>query len=897
MEFIKETHFLKKVTALSQYVKKSSVPIGGWLMKEANYTGMGTYKFLSGEWKNFEIGDSWGANDDLSAFFKTSVTVPEDFAGEKVVLDLCTGGESLVYLDGKIKNGLSLSQRNRVLISACAKGGESFELMIEAGAHCADYSSKRLKTPVETYVFTRAEVYAVDEFVESYYFDMMLAVEALCAFEGNYFRFNGRFMRDLPREYYALIKSMQSDDLMHDKLRYALDMSFRLLDLESGRERLHETIVESKVIYNRLFADMKYASPVSLSLVGASHIDVAWLWTLKETVRKCARTFSNTLELMDEYPEHIYAQSQPQLYDYTKKYYPELFGRICDRVKDGRWELVGNAWVECDTNIPSGESLVRQFLYGRNFYLEEFGKESNIFWMPDVFGYSWAIPQIMKRSGVDYFITTKLICNDTNTFPYTFFEWQGVDGTRVFAHLSRENYNGIPNPWYAHYLWDHNTQKDAFNDVILTYGYGDGGGGPTQEMLEYARRMNDFPGICNVEYKPAKQFFDEAFAVETELPVWNDEIYFENHRGTYTTQANNKKNNRRSEFLFRDAEILSSLACGIFGEKYEKAPLDEGWMLILLNQFHDILPGSSINLFYKDCEADYKKIFATGNCVKNTALQNIASRIKTRTGVTSIAVFNLLGWQRTDFIQINIAMAPGAAERMTLKDSAGTPVNFDVSPSADGSHISFTAKNLPSFGYSVFTLEKAEKTVSETRLTATASLMENRFFRVTLDQKGEISGLFDKIRSIEVLPVEQTGNKLIVFEDNTDAWNIELGYMDKAYEPEFVSAEVIEVTPDRGVLRIKKSFNKSSFSQDIIIYGDIPRIDFKTTAEWYEKSKLLKASFPVDVFSDRASYEIAYGAISRPTHWNTNWDKAKFEVPAHKWADLSDNGFGVSLLN
>lgn len=821
---------------------------------------------------------------DQTLFFRRLVEIPSEYQGRSMELSLDFGGEGVVYLNGKIKCGLSSLQNNRVWLAPEETERGSLDVMLEIGV---PYHSAP-----ECYQIQDARLLAVNRKVEDFYYDLLFTYDVMDAAGGNYFRRIARHLPDVPPEYFKLIQDWQSNPTMHDRLLEIIKKVLPLVKMEGERAQFIESVEQASELLWREIGEINASVPFDFAVTGASHIDTAWLWPLRETIRKCSRTFSNTLDLMDEYPEHIYSQSQPQLYEYTKQYYPELFERIRQKVQEGRWELVGNPWVECDTNIPSGESLVRQFLYGRKFYRKEFGKESNIFWMPDVFGYSWSIPQIMKRSGVDYFITTKLICNDTNDFPYSVFEWQGVDGTRVLAHLSRENYNGLINPWYFHYLWKHFTEKGQFDEVLDTYGYGDGGGGPVNDMLEYARRANQFPGVPKMKFKPAKQFFEELeqkAAKATVLPVWNDEMYFELHRGTYTTQAEMKKNNRKSELLYRRAEMAASVEMALFQGQYPANCLEEGWKLILLNQFHDILPGSSIDLVYQDAAKDYEKVTAIGNNVLDKALGSIAANITGRQGADNFAVFNFLSFERNGQVKLEIPDFDKDS-RKRLLDSEGKEISYWTEE--DG-RIAFEAEHIPAMGYRVYSFVEGEPSGAKNGITVTESGMENRYFRLILDDKGCIASLYDKEHDFEVIPEGECGNRLVLFEDSENAWDIvETVYQDHCYD-----AELVSVTPGNRRLHLVRKFQNSVIRQDIVLYEHTPRIDFVTEVDWQEDKRLLKAAFPVNVYAPRATYEIAYGAIERPTHSNTSWDQAKFEVPAHKWADLSDNGRGVALMN
>lgn len=910
---MKEKIMLNKIEQIKGYMYKKAIVLDEWQTREGIYIQPGQYKIEDEEWKTIKIGEEWVAKDDTTRWFKKTVVIPQDFDGQKVVLDIEVGGEGLVYINGEIRQGIVTyvqprdEKRSRVLIAEKAKGGDTLEILIEAGLNYGEYAGYRARgIPFMKYTFRKALLAVVDPLVEKYYFDARVTYDALEVLRGSI------YSMWLPREVVQALTLLRKDDVLSLKVLDALESSLAAVDIDFDRERLVSTLEEAdKILMDKLNA-IPYIPEATVLLVGHSHIDTAWLWPLKETVRKCARTFSNTVALMDEYPEHHFVQSQPQLYEYTKEYYPELYKKIKEKVAEGRWELIGNMWVESDTNVPSGESLVRQILYGRKFFQNEFGRFSRILWMPDVFGYSWALPQIIKRSGMEYFMTSKLLNNDTNKFPYTLFWWQGIDGTRILAYLQQVSYNGNINPRYINDAWARFNEKASFNEAMGTYGFGDGGGGPTYEMMEYSRRLKNFPGLPRTEISSAERFFDDARERAVDLPVWNNEMYYEFHRGTYTSQAKNKKNNRKSEFLYRDAEILSSLALQ-YGKSYPAEEIEYGWKKILLNQFHDILPGSSIHQVYEQCAEDYREILEKGSRIEKDALMAVVDNINTSgcKGIPLI-VFNSLSWNRTDVVKAilegDVVKQLSQRNDLVLVDEKGKEVAFELDRLGDEkAAIIFEAVDVPSMGYKVYELKAEAKTKEddslngETAIKVSKNALENRFFEIQLDDDGNIRSIYDKTAKRQVLSPGGRGNVLQIFEDKPEresAWNIDLEYQKKSWEVnDVVSVEIVCSGPARGVLRIVKKFSSSTITQDIVIYNTIPRIDFETKVDWQETEKMLKAAFDVDVLSPEATYEIAYGNIKRPTHWNTSWDKARFEVPAHKWADLSEGGYGVSILN
>lgn len=963
MSAVREKILLNKISQLKEHIYAKTINLNDWETKVGVYKTPGSNEVLEEQWKDISVGTRWKAKDDIVRWFRRKVTIPQEFHGQKVVLDIEVGGEGLVYVNGEMKSAITsyielwAATRTRVLLAPKAKGNESLDILIEAGLHYMEFAKYRSKG-METieYQFRSAKLCQVDTKVEKYYFDAIVTYEVIQVLGG---KTSGVLPKNIQEMIASFVKYDKYGNIICDKLVEALERSLLALDFDFSRERLLASIDDAERILNDKLSEIPHLPQGQIILTGHSHIDVAWLWPIKETIKKCSRTFSNTIALLEEYPEHIFTQSQPQVYEYTKKYYPELYEKIKEKVEEGRWELIGNSWVECDTNIPSGESLVRQLLYGRKFFIDEFGKCSDVLWMPDVFGYSWSLPQIIKRSGMKFFYTSKLNNNDVNRFPYSLFWWQGIDGTRVISYLQRATYNGEINPSYINELWTNYDQKDVHNEILGTYGFGDGGGGPTYEMLEYSKRLKKFPGMPETKIASAQSFFESVFekveSGECNLPVWNDEMYYEFHRGTYTSQANNKKNNRKSELLYRQSEIISSVALNKFNTEYPIEQLTEGWKLILLNQFHDIIPGSSINEVHKDSQEDYEKIFKIGSDIEDKSLKAVVSNIcfdntttELNTNINAITninedvekndifgyivVFNYLSWPVTGPLECKIpisrakmwmkedlsalstaALEKELASRLVLKDTKGNniPCSIKVLHDKDNGEkenivICFEAFDVPSIGYTSYSLvyesKRSEVNNSEsTNIIVTKEFMENKFFKIYFDNTGTICRIYDKIADREVLVEDGLGNVLQIFEDRPareSAWNIDIEYQKKSWiVDELKSIDIKEVSPVKGVLRIVKTFNESEITQDITIYASTPRIDFFTHVEWQETEKLLKAAFEVNVLSPFATYEIAFGSIRRPTHWNTTWDQAKFEVPAHKWADLSEGGYGVSILN
>ena len=895
MEFSKERIMLNKIGIVGGCIARETIDIPSWRVEKGYYNGPQDYD--RAPYTELHEDDHWKCGLCDTYWFSADVEVPASWQGGHVCLELDFGGEALVRINGRIVSAVTSylqdnkQQRNRVNIDPSLIG-TTIHIEAECALNYLEFyyldprTSKKClhgKQWVE-YTLRKTRLVLVDDEIEAYYFDAMVAYEALDELKYDYDRVRRGNVK-MPGEIRDFMYHNGGDSYLHSRVLEALQRSLTHLDVDLGTEALIASIPEAARILKEGLAAIEYTPRGHVVFTGNSHIDTAWLWPLKETIRKAAKTFANTLALMDQYPNHVFAASQPWQYAQVKKYYPELFKKIRQRVQEGRWELIGNSWVEADSNVPSGEALVRQLLYGREFFLKEFGKASDVYWMPDVFGYSWALPQIIKRSGMKYFFTAKLNNSDLNRFPHTLFEWQGTDGTRIPAYLQRMGYNGEVNPHHANHTWREFDQKNVTETMFQTYGYGDGGGGATYQMLEYAPRIEHFPGLPDTSIDRTEAFFSTV--PEKGLPVWNDEMYYEFHRGTYTSQAFVKKSNRKGELALRETEMAASLSEMLLKGEYPMEEITESWKLLLLNQFHDIIPGSSIHAVYEDCKRDYAEMFRLQASAQQKALSALTGAIDTK--ADSVVVYNFLSWKRGGLVELNVGR-----EKKYVQGA-----KCALRQTAEGDYIlSFLAEDVPSMGWKTYALTGGEA-ADEVAMSASERVLDNGLLRVTLDENGLISSIWDYESEREILAGR--GNLLTVFEDKPEvesAWNIDIEYKNKFWNLEKAdSIEAVECTPVRAAVKVVRSFNKSTVTQTIALYPNSRRVDFITHADWQETEKMLKAAFPVDILSPKATYEIAYGAIERTTHENTSWDRAKFEVAAHKWGDLSEGGYGVALMN
>lgn len=700
----------------------------------------------------------------------------------------------------------------------------------------------------------------------------------------------------------GIARNLDENEPARGELFNALDEAFKILDT---REPFDGCFYESVgPAHDILRAGIEKAGiPLDVSIVatGHAHIDVAWLWTLGQTRRKAGRTFHTVLRLMEQFPNYHFTQSQPQLYDYARQDYPGLLEAIKERVAEERWEPIGGMWVEADCNLSGPESLARQFLLGRTFFREHFGPEaeSPVLWLPDVFGYAWALPQLIKQAGLDYFFTIKIGWSQYNRLPYDSFWWQGIDGTRVLTHFSTtpevgspyaSTYNARATPEQALGTWSNFQQKETQRELLMAFGFGDGGGGPTREMLENVREMAAFPATPRMRQGSVGDFFHRLEAESGEgLPVWNGELYLELHRGTYTTQSRNKRANRKSEFLLHDAEFVAVLAALLDADyPYPAATLRRAWELVCLNQFHDIIPGSSINPVYTESLQQYEEIREMGTKVRDEALQVIAAKLSD----------DLIVVNPTSFSRADLAFWAGhLADGQYLQHHDGRPLLTQATD--DGTWLA--VGELAPFSVTGLVVGAGQASIFDTGLKATPTLLENNYLRVELNSDGDITRIYDKTNQREVLPSGDIANQFQAFEDrpmNWDAWDVDIFYDDKVWSADPASAvEVVEAGPLRAMLEVRRRILNSDYTQRISLAYNSPRLDFDTTINWRERHILLKVAFPVDILSPQATYEIQWGNVQRPTHRNTSWDWARFETCAQKWVDLGEGDYGVSLLN
>ena len=862
-------------------------------------------------WETVAPGHAWSGQEE-AAWYRGTVAVPEAWAGERVALYLDFDGcEPLLYVDGRPHQALDYNHPDALLHDVAA-GGERHAFAVEC------YAPSR----GGTFALRAADLVRVDRAAEGLYYDFLAAVGLLDALpEGG-------------REYAALASALDAAMTALDYTRDATGDAFTA-SLPAARTALREGF------FDRYAPDP--ARDAEMLCAGHSHIDLAYLWAIPNTRKKVGRTFASVLRLMEEYPEYHFTQSSPQLFAYARDLYPDLWEGVKARAVEGRFEPTGGTWVEPDCSMPSGESLIRQFLHGQRFYEREFGRRATVFWQPDVFGCSAALPQIMKGCGIRAFMTTKLSWNQFNRLPADTFSWRGIDGSEVLAHFVTtpaihgglnqryQTYNGDFTPAEVKGAWDEYRQKSLNHELLYLFGHGDGGGGPTRRMLEVGRRLASMPGVPRCSFGAAEPYFarlTERVGDDPRLPRWAGELYLENHRGTLTGQANLKRLNRLCEVALRGAEVFGVLAAREAGFEYPKERLDAAWEALLRNQFHDILPGTCIPPAVAQATEELEGALAEARAVEAAAMDAVAARISL--AGDSVVLFNPTDTLRPqDVARVTVPSTHiKAVEFADEEDAPLVSQLLGVNRAGEREYLVLLNEVGP-LGYQTLNVGKPGGAAEESSVRVAPSLLplaseggemgrgytlENEFARVVLDSEGEIVSFVhkvyadednaDAVTEREVIAPGRTGNALVAYEDRPyayDGWNVDLYYEDKPYPlreiGRDVTTKVVEKGPVRAGVEIKRAFLGSTLTQRVYLYAHSPRLEFVTEVDWQERQMLLKVAFPVAVNAARATFEIQHGAIERPTHRNTSWDLARFEVCAHRWMDLSEGDYGVSVLN
>ncbi|AQZ54558.1 alpha-mannosidase [Martelella mediterranea] len=821
------------------------------------------------DWAQVDADTVWGEPQSYF-WFHGSVSVPSELEGKRLYLGIeamfgqvmgRSDPQCLVRINGEIVQGADYNHRE-ILLTKAARAGETFEIMIEAGT---------IEDRRQLGFGARLLIHDIE--AEALYYDLRTPLE--------------------------VAKHLDVNDHRRDFILKTVREAIKAVDYRPGNERrFRESLRRARAIAARIYEAVDTELAPHITVTGHTHIDVAWLWRVRETRQKMARSMATALHLMSEYPEYRFMYNQGVLLDYLEQDYPVLFGKIRDQHHAGAFEIEGALWLEPDANITGGESLVRHVLRGVRYHRQKFGVRPRVLWLPDTFGYSAAFPQIMKLAGLSVFVTHKMSWSDTNRMPSETFFWQGIDGTRAptyFLTTQPADATTIETSYCPDLrasdvmgTWRRYAKKETNDELFLVYGFGDGGGGPTREMLEHIRRMErGIPGCPRVSQGFMGPALERIVSRMHENPsayqVWVGELYLEFHRGTFTSVAKVKRNNRRAEAILRELELLASLAWLDAGQAYPAEELAALWDIALLNQFHDILPGSSIGLVYDDSDKDYATFFARAEVLRRSIVEGLA-------GAGEVLVVNPFAQATAGLVHFDrdaaVAIAGRASQTLILPDGS----HRQAVPIAD----------VPGLGaVRLAVSEEAALPQAPSALTVRADRLENDHIRAHFDEAGRLVSLYDKKAERECL--KHTGNRLQAFRDLPeafDAWDIDRTFEDQVFEIDhLVSAEVVETGPWRAAIRFEWVYEASRVVQVVSLETEGHLLEFDTFIDWREHNTMVKAAFPLAVHASSTEAEIQFGHVSRPSHVNTSWDEARFESPMHRWVSMSEPGFGVAFLN
>ena len=823
-------------------------------------------------------GFKWG-NQWEYCWFRGRITLPAEAEGKRIALDLKLGGESTIFVNGRsfgtyraawVTYPHHFIEDNFITVNG--KEGETFDIAVEAYAGhdypetwgCATgpvlpgkFEPREENDDRATYEDATFGIWNEDAY------QLFIDVDTLT----------------------KLLNVLDETSLRAAKVAEALEQFTLIVDFEQDCKARDESYRKARKALEPALKAVNGSTMPDFYAIGHAHLDLAWLWPMAETYRKTSRTFAAQLRLLEEYPSYRFIQSQPAAYEMVRQYYPELFERVKEAAKEGRWIAEGAMWVEPDTNMPSGEAMVRQLLYGMAYFKDELGVESKVLWLPDTFGYSAALPQILKKSGVKYLVTQKIFWsyNGGERFPYHYFTWSGIDGTKITAYLPT-SYGYTTDPESMVKTWKDRSQPRDLDAFLIPFGYGDGGGGPSRDYIEYIEREHNLEGVPRIEMTDPVSFFEKLEEKGTPKNTWEGELYFDAHRGTFTSQAMVKKNNRVAELALREMEFIGSI--GLLKDiTYGYEAADRLWKELLLHQFHDILPGSSIARVYVEAEERVGAVIDEAREIAGKSARALTDGDK-----DAFTVFNSLSFERRAVIEVPASFAKGGI----------TSDGRDVETQSAGEHV-YALVELPSTGAVSF--RPAQKEQNSAKATARREgngfILENEIIRAAVDLKGEITSLVrkDSKREFAAAPM----NRLRLYKDVPrlfDAWDIDSNYIDQELEgAKDVSVSVLYEGGIRAGLKVTGKIGNSSYTQEIILDSYSERVEIRNVFDWKELHRLLKVSFPVDVVATEGINEIQFGYVTRPTHRSRQFDKDRFEVCQHRYSALADNSHGAAVLN
>lgn len=826
-----------------------------------------------------KAGTPWGGKWEYG-WFRTTIVVPKEAQGKILYFYPKPGGENLAWVNGKVACAVDL-QHKEIKLTDSAVAGEQYTIVLESYAGHGPRLENGGPYPPERVPVPEPPKYQVAVGVSSFgiwhhdAFELLMDAFTL----------------------YDLWKALDPQSLRYAKIKEGLIEFTKIVDYELPRAERHATFVKARQVLKPLLACVNGSTAPEFTIFGQSHLDLAWKWPWEDTRRKCGRTYSNQLTLADEYPDYKFLACEPVILKCIKEEYPELYTRIKDKVKKGQFIPEGGVWVEPDTNIPSGESLIRQFVWAKRWFKKEFNYDTKMVWLPDCFGFTGQLPQIMIGTGMKYFTTQKIAraLKGHDVFPYNIFWWEGIDGTSILTHFFKKN-NSRYEPQLLIERWNKDrVQQENIDTFLFPFGYGDGGGGPTREMLEVVERTKDLEGMPRTVMQSPIAFFEDLEKRSNIRNRYVGEIYLAWHRGAYTAQAKTKKGNRKSEVALRDLELWGSLA-HIHGNEasYPYGEINDMWEKLLFNQFHDILAGTSITRVHDEAEKDFDIIIKHSNELIGRAIETIANHYHQEKEVDRITVFNSLSWERNSLIKLPKMMN-------SARDSSNR--NMEVQKLGNDY---YAMTKVPACGFTTIYPyydeagdENAEVDQSINKIIVTENILENQLLRIRLNEAGEITSIYDKEANIEY--AQGLCNRFSMYQDinvDYDAWELSNFYDELPVELNKDSkVEVISKGKLFGTIRVTKKLNNSLLVQDITIYSGSRRVDFKTRVDWQETHKLLKVEFPVNVFTDEAIEEIQFGYVKRPTHRSRQYDKDRFEVCNHRYTALTEHTRCFAVLN
>jgi len=899
------------------------VELSAWRNLYSASLNEGRFQAAGGKkWIPVKEGDAWPSRA-FPVQMEFSASVPRAWVGLPIWVRFWLGGEARLSANGKPVGGLNPYHKEYPVLDK-ARSGEKLEFKLEAVPKGL-FGNPNLQPRIE-----EARLVVPDLEVRAFHEDLAVALDV-----AKYLLQYGR------PQIAALVVEAVENVLVGLKLPRSPTQNYlaRIVQAPEAAQvqasiwdewkfeaepiQLLEGVRKGLAARRKAFkADMeaiksRHPAEGTLWLSGHAHIDLAWLWPFEETRRKVRRTFATMLTLMEHYPQFYFNQSSAQAYAFVEQDDPELFKRIQARVKEGRWDIVGGMWVEPDGNLLTGESWARQLLYGQRYFQTKFGKRALVCWLPDTFGYTANLPQLLKQAGIPYFFTTKLNWNETNSFPYDLYYWEGIDGSRVIAHSflnPNQGYNGNVLAYDLGETWKNFKGKHLHPTSLFSIGWGDGGGGPTFEMLERYSRLQDFPGLPRLQMGRIEDFYKgvEGRGASTrpkvegqgsystpstprpDLPVWMGEQYLELHRGTYTTQSQTKWLHRRLEHTLVEAEAASTLAYKLLGENYPQAELYTAWTTLLKHHFHDVLPGSSVHQVYQEAERDLRATLVAAEKLRGASLERLSKKVDVgvKEALATLVIWNLTLEDRP--LRLRFPRPTKGTFRLV------TTEGLEVPHQDRGGEIMAEAAEVevPGLGYLALVVVPGSPKKISSALEVSSTTMENRYLRVKVAADGTLEEVYDKEAGREVLAGR--GNQLWAYTDiprEWDAWEVDAAYAKDGAEILASRIRVVEKGPVRASIRVERRLEGVTIEQEYRLMTGSRRLEIATRIHWGRRRTLLRAYFPLNVRSHEAWYETAFGAVARPTHTNTPWDAARFEVSAHRWASLDEAHYGVSLLN